>query len=98
MFTAKVVGTVWATQKSPGLKGFKLLLVQNMNSITGELSGMPQMAVCDKIDAGMGDVVLIMDEGGSARAILERDNIPVRTLVVGIVDQISIHNEKVRYT
>ena len=98
MFTAKVVGVMWATQKSPGLKGWRLLLVQKMNSATGELKGIPQMAVADKIDAGIGDVVLIMDEGGSARTILERNEAPVRTLIVGIVDQISIQDKEVFHT
>lgn len=98
MFTAKVVGNLWATQKSEGLKGLKMLLVQNLDPKTGKLFGIPQMAVADKIDAGIGDTVLVMDEGGSARVILERDTAPVRTIIVGIIDQISTEGNIKCYT
>ncbi len=90
MFIAKVVGHVWATQKSRGLAGKRLLLVNRLkiSEHTIALSKETLMAVCDKIDAGPGDFVLILDEGGSARSILEDKTAPVRTIVVGIVDQI----------
>jgi len=98
MFTAKVVGSVWATQKSPGLTGLKLFLVKKMNPETGKLSGKPLMAVADKIDAGIGDVVLVLDEGGSARGILGKTEAPVRTIITGIVDQASVCGKHVYYT
>jgi len=34
--------------------------------------------------------VLIIDEGNGARQILENDSAPVRSLVVGIVDDIDL--------
>ncbi len=90
MFIAKVIGHVWATQKSRGLEGKKLLLVSRLKISDSKiaLSRETLMAVCDKIDAGPGDYVLILDEGGSARSILEDKTAPVRTIVVGIVDQV----------
>ncbi|MEQ8222389.1 MAG: EutN/CcmL family microcompartment protein [Candidatus Eremiobacterota bacterium] len=98
MFVAKVVGVLWSTCKSPGMEGLKLCLVQKMHGITGKLSGKPLMAVADKIDAGTGDTVLVLDEGGSARSILKRDEAPVRTIIVGIIDQVTIEGKTVRYT
>ncbi|HPZ09686.1 MAG TPA: EutN/CcmL family microcompartment protein [Candidatus Eremiobacteraeota bacterium] len=97
MFIGKVTGVLWATQKSPGLEGLKMLLVQKMHGISGKLSGKPVMAVADKIDAGIGDIVLVMDEGGSARSILNRDNAPIRTIIAGIIDQVSMNGEKIKY-
>ena len=98
MFIAKVVGVLWATCKSPGLEGIKLFLVQKMHGTSGKLSGKPVMAVADKIDAGTGDIVLVLDEGGSARSILKRDDAPVRTIITGIIDQATIEGNTVRYT
>lgn len=88
MFLARVVGTVWSTRKVSVLESKKLLLVQPLNPDTGKSKGKTVMAVCDKIDAGIGDVVLIMDEGSSARQVLGVDSHPVRTFVFGIVDQV----------
>ena len=86
MIIAKVVGRTWATQKSPGLIGKKLLLIQTISGNPPKPSGEILMAVADQIDAGMGDTVLAMDEGGSARSILNDNTVPVRLIIVGIMD------------
>ncbi len=90
MFIATVTGRMWATRKSPGLHGKRLLLVTKMSGDPPRLGKETLMAVCDKIDAGIGDVVLVLDEGGSARSILNTKSAPIRTIIVGIVDQIQI--------
>jgi len=94
LFIARVVGNIWATRKHPSLENSKLLLVRPMDEITGELRGKIQMAVDCKLGAGIGDVVLVMDEGGSARQILNIENAPIRTIIAGIVDQ-AARGEKV---
>lgn len=88
MFIARVVGNVWATRKIPILHGKRLLLVQPMNPTTGKSKGKTQMAVCHTLDAGVGDVVLILDEGSSAKNHLGVGPSPVRTFVFAIVDQV----------
>jgi microcompartment protein CcmK/EutM len=40
------------------------------------------------VDAGTGDTVLILDEGTSARQIYDVDTGPIRSVVVGIVDDV----------
>jgi ethanolamine utilization protein EutN len=40
----------------------------------------------DTVDAGVGDTVLILDEGSSARQIFGVSAGPIRAVVVGIVD------------
>jgi len=43
------------------------------------------------VQAGVGDVVLVLDEGNSARQIIGREpNGAIRAVVVGIVDQITL--------
>ncbi len=42
----------------------------------------------DTVDDGAGETVLIIDEGNSARQILGSDDGPVRSVIVGIVDEV----------
>lgn len=97
MFIAKVVGNVWATRKHKSLENLKLLLVKQFDFIKNETIGDAVLAVetpNSGISSGPGDVVLVMDEGNSARQILNDPSAPVRTIVVGVVDYIkSIYGE-----
>lgn len=92
MFIAEVVGKVWATQKSPGLNSKRLLIVDKINGNPPKRTGERLMAVADRIDAGPGDIVLILDEGGSARSMLNDETAPIRTIIVGIIDFIQIED------
>ena len=90
MFIAKVIGNVWATRKHPGLKNATLLLVKAVDPMdNNKLVGEATLAL-DSQGAGVGDTVLIVDEGGSARKILKNSKAPVRTVVAGIVDKVHI--------
>jgi ethanolamine utilization protein EutN len=90
MFVAKVIGNVWATRKHPGLKGATMLLVKAVNPSDGTLTGEAQLALDGNQGAGVGDTVLIVDEGGSARKILKNSKAPVRTVIAGIVDKVHL--------
>ena len=98
MVIAKVVGNVWATCKHPGLEGYKLLLIRNLEVVSGKLYGKIQMAVDGKFNAGPGDTVLVLDEGSSARQILDNPNAPVRTVIAGIIDQAAVGEKVAKYT
>lgn len=97
MFIGKVVGSVWATVKHPSLVGAKLLLVRKFDTELNELSGNPQMAVDKFICAGIGDTVLVIDEGSSARQILDDNSAPVRTLIIGVLDSVTIQGKTNNY-
>ena len=97
MFIAKVTGLTWATQKVAMLESLKLLLVRQINPITNEFSGKTQLAVDSKIGAGIGDTVLVIDEGGSARQSLGIDNAPIRTAIVGIIDEVNSQGQTIKY-
>ena len=88
MIVARVVGNVWATRKHPALKGKRLLLVKPVDPVSGAALGDAQMAVDGGVQAGPGDVVLVLDEGGSARAIMKDETAPVRAVVCAVVDQV----------
>ncbi len=84
MFIARVVGEVVATTKHPHLHARKLLLVQ-AEPTPGRPASQPVIAV-DSVDAGIGDRVLVADEGNGAAQVLKAPRGPVRTVIVGIVD------------
>jgi ethanolamine utilization protein EutN len=90
MIIGKVVGNTWATQRHDSLKPYRMLLVKHYDPTTGETSGIPYMALDKNIDAGIGETVLMLDDGGSARIMLEDDMAPVRCVVVGVVDDVRI--------
>jgi ethanolamine utilization protein EutN len=88
MFLARVIGEVVATVKHGDLGGQKLLLVQ---PVTPEdaVASKPCIAV-DAAEAGPGDLVLVADEGNMAAQVLRRSRGPIRTVVVGVVDQVEV--------
>lgn len=88
MFLARVVGSVVATIKHEELEARKLLLVQPL-SPDGRDSGKPAIAV-DSVDAGPGDHVLVADEGNAAAQVLRRPRGPIRTVIVGVVDDVEM--------
>lgn len=88
MFIAEVVGNVWGTRKVPQVANKKLLLVRPVDPLTEKPLGDAQMALDTGVGAGPGSIVLVLDEGGSARSVLKDESAPVRTVVVGIVDSV----------
>ena len=86
MRIGRVVGNVIATVKHEALFGQRLLLVED-EDVKGVLSGKPRLAL-DVVDAGEGDRVLVVDEGNGAAQVLRRGRGPVRTVIVGIVDEV----------
>jgi ethanolamine utilization protein EutN len=83
---ARVVGNVLATVKHPALFGQRLLLVDDEGP-GGTLGNKPRLAL-DCVDAGEGDRVLVLDEGNGAAQVFARGRGPVRTVVVGVVDEV----------
>ena len=84
MIVARVTGEVIATTKHGDLATAKLLLVRPV-SAAGELEGKAVIAV-DAADAGVGDLVLVADEGNAAAQVLQRPRGSIRTVVVGVID------------
>lgn len=93
MFVAKVVGSLVSTQKVATLVGHKLMIVepyrlepQARQSLT--TTGRTFVAV-DLLGAGEGDFVLVT-QGSSARLTPETKNMPLDTVIVGIVDKVQV--------
>ncbi len=86
MILGKVIGNVVSTIKLPVYQGYKILIVQPVND-EEEPQGESVLAL-DTVQAGVGDTVLVIDEGNSSRLIMNNSTAPVRTMIVGIVDAI----------
>ena len=89
MQIARVIGTVVSTQKHRTFEGAKLLLVQPI-SLDDTPRGTPLLAV-DSVGAGVHEKVLIVLEGRAAGEALGRNGAPVDAAVIGIIDQVDIH-------
>jgi ethanolamine utilization protein EutN len=87
MFVARVVGEVVATIKHPDLEGRTLLLVQPV--APDDTPRGARVIALDAAQAGVGDRVLVVDEGNGAAQVFARPRGPVRTVVVGVVDDVT---------
>ncbi|PIE34199.1 hypothetical protein CSA56_08675 [candidate division KSB3 bacterium] len=88
MILGKVIGDIVSTVKFQDYNNYKMLVIQPVDHL-GAKAGKPLLAI-DSVQAGVGDTVLVIDEGGSGRAILNApDKRTIRTVVCGIVDEVS---------
>jgi ethanolamine utilization protein EutN len=86
MILADVVGTVVTPVQHPALDGRTQLLVRPVTP-AGAATGRTRVAL-DHVGAGVGDRVLVIDEGNSGRQLIGSKDAPVKTFVVGIVDRV----------
>ena len=87
MILARVTGRVTSTIHHPGMDGRTLLVLDKLGP-EGEPTGGYLIAV-DSVGAGAGETVIVLDEGNGARQILGGSDLPVRSVVVGVVDHFS---------
>ncbi len=88
MKLCRVIGPVVATAKHKTYLGRKLLAVQPLDE-KGAAIGSSFLAV-DDVQAGPGDVVLVMQEGNGVRQLLKQKDLPIRSLIVGIVERVVV--------
>lgn len=91
MILCKVTGTIVSTQKNETLNEYKLLIVQPID-LEGKALGRDMLAI-DRVDAGVGDTVLVIQEGAGAQQILQRKDVPVHTIIVAVVDGLNVESE-----
>jgi ethanolamine utilization protein EutN len=98
MFVAKVTGSVVATQKVEAMVGRKLLVVEPYRLDSAKrnalvTTGRTFVAV-DTVGAGEGEFVLIT-QGSSARLTPETKNLPIDTVIIGIIDDVRVDGNDV---
>jgi carbon dioxide concentrating mechanism protein CcmL len=87
---AKVKGNVVSTQKNTHLKGHKLLIVHPVD-LNNKYIGKKDIVALDFVDAGIGDIVLLVQEGKAVQQILGHRKAPVHSVIVAIVDSIDVN-------
>ncbi len=86
MFLGRVTGQLVATLKHSALEGQRLLWVKRTGP---DGSDLPTSTLCvDSVQAGVGDTVVVLDEGNGAAQVLRRPRGPIRSVIVGVVDEV----------
>ena len=88
MILGKIRGSIYSTINHKFYDGKKLLIIDRLN-MDGSVSDKYLIAV-DTVGAGAGETVLIVDEGNGARQITGDKTAPLRSVIVGVVDEINI--------
>jgi len=86
MILARVAGSITSTIHHRDMAGRTLLVLDKLDA-EGKPTGGYVIAV-DAVGAGAGETVLMLDEGNGARQVLGVPDMPVRSVVVAIVDDV----------
>ena len=86
MIVGTVTGHIHSTISHAFYQAKPLLLVEREDA-AGAPTGAYLIAV-DTVGAGVGQRVLVLDEGTGARQVLSSSDGPVRSVIVGIIDDI----------
>jgi microcompartment protein CcmK/EutM len=88
VYIARVVGDVIATHRHANLGGHKLLLVRRLGLDGIEEGG--EVIALDVIGVGIGERVLVVQEGNAARTLFKSDKIPAQAVIAGVVDSVDM--------
>ena len=88
MFVGQIAGEIVSTVNHADYDNRRLLIVDRLDP-AGKPAGGYLIAVA-AVEAGVGDRVLVLDEGTGARQILGNSTAPIRSVVVGIVDSVDV--------
>ena len=86
MIIGTVRGHIVSTINHRFYDGKKMLIVDKEDF--GGKPGGYLIAIDSGVGAGVGERVLVIDEGNSARQIVKSTTAPLRSIIVGIVDRV----------
>ncbi len=89
MILGRVCGTVVSTVQHPFYQGEEAAHGVRYCTPDGAFDGDRYVIAVDLVGAGVGETVLVEDEGNSARQLLDAKDAPVRSVIVGIVDEVT---------
>ncbi len=88
MFTGRVIGSIHSTIHHPWYAAKKMLVVEKTDAAGQPASG--YIVAVDTVGAGVGEIVLVLDEGSGARQVASSTDGPVRSMIVAIVDELHL--------
>ncbi|MFH1419869.1 MAG: EutN/CcmL family microcompartment protein [Planctomycetota bacterium] len=86
MILCRVQGQVVSTIKHDAYANRRILLLDRLDPAGNELGS--YVVAIDAVDADVGQTVLVLEEGNSARQIVDDAMAPIRSVIIGIVDEI----------
>jgi ethanolamine utilization protein EutN len=93
MILAKVVGNIVATKKNVRYENARVMLCQQITP-EGEETNYTCLAL-DAVDAGVGDTVLIVQEGWSASTVATgKAGAAIDSAIIGVVDRIDLLDDE----
>ena len=93
MILARVLGNIVATQKNQRYDNARVMLCQQI-TLEGEETATTILAL-DAVDAGVGDTVLIVQEGWSASTVATgKAGAAIDSAIVGVVDRIDLLDDE----
>lgn len=93
MKIARVTGTVVSTIKYEKYVGMKLLRVRHL-TLDGQPTG-EELIALDAADAGIGDIVLVNNDGGAAQMIMGDTKLIASVTICGAIDSYSWQGQTV---
>lgn len=95
MILARVLGNIVATQKNPRYQNARVMLCRQITPEGEEMSN--TVLALDSVDAGEGDVVLIVQEGwGASTAATGEPGAAIDSAIVGVVDRVDLLSDEGR--
>jgi ethanolamine utilization protein EutN len=89
MLLARVIGNVVATQKDHRYEGSRIMVVRPTNPDGSD--GGDDLLALDAVDAGVGDLVVVVREGWSAStASTGSPGAAIDSAIIGIVDTVEL--------
>ena len=88
MILGRVCGTIHSTINHKFYENRRLLVVDKLG-LDDKPTGDYVIAV-DWVDSGTGETVLVIDEGNSARQVVDNPMGPIRSIIVGVVDEVNL--------
>jgi len=86
MIIGTVRGNIVSTINHPFYDGKKMLIVEK-EDFAGKPGGYV-IAIDGGVGVGVGERVLVIDEGNSARQVVKNKDAPLRSIIIGIVDRV----------
>lgn len=95
MIIARVLGNIVATQKNQRYQNARVMLCQQLTPEGDEIAN--TIIALDSVDSGVGDLVLIVQEGwGASTAATGEQGAAIDSAIVGVIDRIDLLDEEGR--
>jgi microcompartment protein CcmK/EutM len=91
MKLARVTGTVVSTVKYEKYRGLKMLKVRHLDLALNEVG--EELVALDAANAGIGDIVLVNNDGGAAQMVMEDKTLIASVTICGVIDSFTFQGK-----